>query len=97
MASAVAWRCCCLRISIYKKNRSEQGKPCVCKVLFGKPLEESKLENKRKSEKVAIITMYHGSCNFGGLLQAYALPAALEKHLQIKVYCGQDGNGSIQK
>ena len=31
--------------------------------------------------KTAIITLYHRNYNFGGLLQAYALPAALEKYL----------------
>ena len=30
------------------------------------------------SEKAGIVTLYHGNYNFGGLLQAYALPAALE-------------------
>lgn len=33
--------------------------------------------------KIGIITLYHGNYNFGGLLQAYALPAALEKYLGI--------------
>lgn len=34
-------------------------------------------------DKVGIVTLYHGNYNFGGLLQAYALPAALEKYLGI--------------
>lgn len=36
-----------------------------------------------KKNKVGIITLYHGNYNFGGLLQAYALPVALEKYLGI--------------
>ncbi|MDD7016125.1 MAG: polysaccharide pyruvyl transferase family protein, partial [Firmicutes bacterium] len=36
-----------------------------------------------KSEKAGIVTLYHGNHNFGGLLQAYALPTALEKYLGI--------------
>ena len=32
-------------------------------------------------DKVGIVTLYHGNYNFGGLLQAYALPAALGKYL----------------
>ena len=41
--------------------------------------------HERLSEKMkyGIVTLYHGSYNFGGLLQAYALPAALEKYLGI--------------
>ena len=35
------------------------------------------------SEKAGIVTLYHGNYNFGGLLQAYALPAALEGSLNI--------------
>lgn len=31
------------------------------------------------AEKIGIITFYHGNYNFGGLLQAYALPTVLEK------------------
>lgn len=34
-------------------------------------------------KKVGIVTLYHGNYNFGGLLQAYALPAALHKYLGI--------------
>ena len=36
-----------------------------------------------KNEKTGIITLYHDNHNFGGLLQAYALPIALEKYLRI--------------
>lgn len=41
--------------------------------------------NERKSGKdnVGIVTLYHGNYNFGGLLQAYALPTALEKYIGI--------------
>ena len=35
------------------------------------------------SEKAGIVTLYHGNYNIGGLLQAYALPAALEGSLNI--------------
>ena len=35
------------------------------------------------SEKAGIVTLYHGNYNFGGLLQAYALPAALACFLNI--------------
>ena len=35
------------------------------------------------SKKAGIVTLYHGNYNFGGLLQAYALPTALEKYLGI--------------
>ena len=40
------------------------------------------MEYKKKTEKtkVGIITFYHENYNFGGLLQAYALPAALQKN-----------------
>ena len=36
-----------------------------------------------KSKKVGIVTLYHDNHNFGGLLQAYALPVALERYLGI--------------
>ena len=36
-----------------------------------------------KSEKAGIITLYHDNYNFGGLMQAYALPVALERYLGI--------------
>lgn len=39
-------------------------------------------ETKEKS-KIAILTLYHNNYNFGGLLQAYALPTALKKYLGI--------------
>ena len=42
------------------------------------------LENEKASKnKVGIITLYHGNYNFGGILQAYALPTALKKYLGI--------------
>lgn len=41
------------------------------------------MENERKKCKVGIITLYHGNYNFGGLLQAYALPAALKKYFDV--------------
>lgn len=37
----------------------------------------------RKEDKLGIITFYHGNYNFGGLLQAFALPVALERYLDI--------------
>ena len=37
----------------------------------------------RKKVEFGIVTFYHGNHNFGGLLQAYALPAALERYLGI--------------
>lgn len=40
-------------------------------------------ESLNKQNKVGIVTLYHGNYNFGGLLQAYALPVALEKYLGI--------------
>ena len=39
--------------------------------------------NIGKNKKVGIVTLYHKNYNFGGLLQAYALPVALEKYLGI--------------
>lgn len=36
---------------------------------------------ERMRDKVGIVTLYHGNYNFGGLLQAYALPTALNKYL----------------
>ena len=36
-----------------------------------------------EKSKVGIVTLYHGNYNFGGLLQAYALPTALEKYLGV--------------
>ena len=36
-----------------------------------------------EKNKVGIVTLYHANYNFGGLLQAYALPVALEKYLGI--------------
>ena len=40
-------------------------------------------EKMSKNNKVGIITMYHDSYNFGGLLQAYALPTALKKYFDL--------------
>lgn len=42
--------------------------------------------NGKKSEKnkVGIITLYHGNYNFGGLLQAYALPKVLKEYFGIE-------------
>lgn len=37
-------------------------------------------EKTGEKNKVGIITFYHGNYNFGGLLQAYALPAAFQKY-----------------
>ena len=39
--------------------------------------------NKGKINKVGIVTLYHKNYNFGGLLQAYALPVAIELYLGI--------------
>lgn len=39
--------------------------------------------HKGKNKKVGIVTLYHGNHNFGGLLQAYALPVALERYVGI--------------
>lgn len=36
-----------------------------------------------KKNKIGIITFYHKNYNFGGLLQAYALPTAVKKYLGI--------------
>ena len=58
----------------------------------------SNLSNKTDTEnnKVGIITLYHANYNFGGLLQAYALPAALEKY--IGVFAEQiDYSSSMQR
>ena len=41
-------------------------------------------ERISKNKKVGIITLYHGNYNFGGLLQAYALPVAIKKYLGIE-------------
>ena len=38
---------------------------------------------KSSKNKIGIITSYHGNYNFGGLLQAYALPTALQKYLGV--------------
>ena len=48
--------------------------------------EENKLENKRinKKNKVGIVTLYHNNYNFGGLLQAYALPKVIKEHFGIE-------------
>lgn len=41
------------------------------------------MENTYEKSKIGIITLYHSNYNFGGLLQAYALPAAMGKYLAI--------------
>lgn len=40
-------------------------------------------ERNSEKDKVGILTLYHGNYNFGGLLQAYALPAAIKQYLGI--------------
>ena len=44
------------------------------------------MEHERisKNNKVGIITLYHGNYNFGGLLQAYALPKVLKEYFGIE-------------
>ena len=44
------------------------------------------MEHERisKNNKVGIITLYHGNYNFGGLLQAYALPKVLKDYFEIE-------------
>lgn len=44
------------------------------------------MENERASQKnkAGIITTYHANYNFGGLLQAYALPKVLKEHFGIE-------------
>ena len=41
--------------------------------------------NRLATEKneIGIVTLYHNNYNFGGLLQAYALPTAVKKYLGI--------------
>lgn len=41
-------------------------------------------EIKKKSKTVGIVTVYHKNYNFGGLLQAYALPVALKKYFDLE-------------
>lgn len=45
----------------------------------------------KKKIKAGIVTFYHGNYNFGGLLQAYALPTVLREHFGIEAeqidYC----------
>lgn len=41
------------------------------------------MQNNDGNKKVGIVTLYHNNYNFGGLLQAYALPTALKKYLGI--------------
>lgn len=49
-----------------------------------------------KSEKAGIVTLYHGNYNFGGLLQAYALPNAIKKYIGLEAeqidYIREDQN-----
>lgn len=40
-------------------------------------------EKVNEKNKVGIITLYHGNYNFGGLLQAYALPLAIKKYFNM--------------
>lgn len=40
-------------------------------------------ERKNGKDKVGIVTLFHHNYNFGGLLQAYALPVAIERYLGI--------------
>lgn len=40
-------------------------------------------EKESQNIKVGIVTLYHNNYNFGGLLQAYALPTAVKKYLGI--------------
>lgn len=40
-------------------------------------------EEIKQKGKVGIITLYHNNYNFGGLLQAYALPVAIKKHFAV--------------
>lgn len=42
------------------------------------------MDNKKTDKKVGIITLYHNNYNFGGLLQAYALPKVLKDNFNIK-------------
>ena len=44
------------------------------------------MEDKRINEKnkVGIVTLYHNNYNFGGLLQAYALPKVIKEHFGIE-------------
>ena len=48
--------------------------------------EDNELEDKRINEKnkVGIVTLYHNNYNFGGLLQAYALPKVIKEHFGIE-------------
>ena len=41
------------------------------------------MQNNDGNKKVGIVTLYHNNYNFGGLLQAYALPTSLKKYLGI--------------
>ena len=44
------------------------------------------MEDKRiiEKNKVGIVTLYHNNYNFGGLLQAYALPKVIKEHFGIE-------------
>ena len=39
------------------------------------------MEDKKK---IGIVTLYHGNYNFGGLLQAYALPNAIKNYIGLE-------------
>ena len=41
-------------------------------------------EGIKENNKVGIVTLYHANYNFGGLLQAYALPKVLKEHFGIE-------------
>lgn len=41
-------------------------------------------EGINENNKVGIVTLYHANYNFGGLLQAYALPKVLKEHFGIE-------------
>lgn len=42
------------------------------------------MEKTGKKQKVGILTLYHKNYNFGGLLQAYALPRALKENFGVE-------------
>lgn len=56
-----------------------------------------------KNNKVGIVTLYHENHNFGGLLQAYALPTVIEKNFGIPaeqidyVYLPEQGKKAKEK
>lgn len=46
-------------------------------------MNKSVSEKELQKDTVGIVTLYHNNYNFGGLLQAYALPTAVKKYLGI--------------